>query len=104
MFYGDLGKILTNSPKTYFESSGPYNLVIFSSPVLNLRLKVFTKLHDSSFKNTKINFSASQGGEILLSPSDTPLHTSKSFLDVKARSTLLYENKYFSIGLSELNE
>ena len=33
--------------------SGPLELFIYSLPALNLHPKVFTKLHNSSFKNTK---------------------------------------------------
>ena len=46
----------------------PRNYFFYSSPALNLRLKVFTKLHDSSGKNTK--FSSFWGGT---SPSDISL-------------------------------
>ena len=58
-----------NSPKIQnFGQSGPKNCIFFSSsPALNLRLKVFTKLHDFSSKNTQ--FSSFWGGHI---PPQTP--------------------------------
>ena len=36
-------------------SQAPKNCVFYPSPALNLRLKVFTKLHDFSCKNTKFS-------------------------------------------------
>ena len=53
--------------------SGPYNCFFFfySLPASNLRPKIFTKWHDSSFKNTK--FSSFWGGGTSPSVSDTRL-------------------------------
>ena len=45
--------------------SDPYNF-FYSLPALNLHQKVFTKLHDSTFKNTK--FSSFWGGYHLRHP------------------------------------
>ena len=55
-----------------------------SSPSLNLRLKVFTKLHDSSCKNTK--FSSFWGGHI---PPQTPPCAPLNHPNVKNESTPL---------------
>ena len=70
--------------------------VFFSSPVLNLRLKVFTKLYDSSFK-----FPASQARYVHIPLRQPPVRASKSFVNVKVRSTPLFAKK---IGISEQNE
>ena len=58
LIFNDSSKILSKiSPKIQnFGQSDPKNCVFFySSPALNLRLKVFTKLHDPSCKNTKFS-------------------------------------------------
>ena len=56
-----------------FGQSDTNNSVFYQSPALNLRLKVFTKLHDSSCKNTKF-FSFWGGTSLLTRP--TPLRAS----------------------------
>ena len=64
-FFFYFSKILSKiSPKMQnFGQSDPKKCVFYPSPALNLSLKVFTKLHDFSCKDTK--FSCFWGGHIL---------------------------------------